>query len=133
MPPRVLHRGNVWEHSPTRKKKIERVSLNWGWFNAIALPPQSYYHGPLTRGPSNCQPFLRPMAPLTGVRVDSRGPRHMSAPRVPHAGLARLCHLALRAATHPHRSRVPRQLCPTSASVPRQHRGVCGIKTPPFL
>ena len=45
MRPRVLHRRNVWEHSPTRKKKIESVSFITGRFSAIALPPQSYYQG----------------------------------------------------------------------------------------
>ena len=30
LPPRHLHRGNVWEHSPTQKKKRETISLKRG-------------------------------------------------------------------------------------------------------
>ena len=59
-----------------------------GRFNAITLPPQYSNQGPLTCGPFTCQP-PRHVAPLTGVRVDPRGPRHVSAPcapPVPHVG-----------------------------------------------
>ena len=74
MPPCCLQKKNVWEHSPTRKKNGKGLAYITGRFNAIALPPQSYYQGPLTRGPFNRQPFSHHVAPLTGVYVDLRGP-----------------------------------------------------------
>ena len=115
--PRCLHIEDVWEHSPTRKKK---------WENAIALPPQSYNHGPLTRGPSNCQPLCH-VASLTSVRVDPRGhawPPAMCLRPMRHLHLARAtrgpatwpqCHVASALwSSVPHQlvrwSRLPRQL-----------------------
>ena len=113
------------EHSPTRKKRERMSSIKVGQLNAFALPPQTTNQGPLTRGPSTCQPLTFHVAPLPCVRVDSRGPCHASAPpcatRVPR-GLARLCHVALRAASHPRGSRAPRQLC-----APHQPRGPAEI------
>ena len=107
--------------SPAKDKFHENIvphgRKNWnGWvyntgrFNAIALPPQSYYQGPLTRGPFKCQPPLASGTPL-GVCVDSRGPCHVSSPPVCHLRLTRPCHVALRAALHPLWSHAPRQPC----------------------
>ena len=105
--------------------------LSMGRFNAIALPPQSYYQGPLTRGPSNCQPPCH-VEPHTGVRVDPGGllpcVHATCTSRGPCAALPR----GLSATSHPRWSRTPRQLC-----APRQRpchviRRVCGIKKPLF-
>ena len=113
--------GNIVPH---RRKGQNRWVYKAGRFNAIALPPQTTNQGPLTRGPSTCQPSHCHMAP-PGQGMDSRGACHESA--LPCAtwaprGLARLCHMALHAALHPCGSRVPHQLC-----APRQPRGLAEI------
>ena len=83
-----------------------------GCGNAFALPPPLSYQGPLSHGPSNCQPPPPPpvchVAPLTGVRVDRvdcMATCHMSAPcapPAPHASHTWLCHVA----SVPHRTHV---------------------------
>ena len=67
--PRSCHvaykRKFMREHSPTRKKRKQNgQAYKAGRFNAIALLPQSYNQGPLTRGPSKCQPPLATWCPL---------------------------------------------------------------------
>ena len=60
------------------KRKISQV-YKLGRNNALALPPQYTHQGPLTRGPSKCQPLYSPCGTPSGVCVNSRGPCHASA------------------------------------------------------
>ena len=120
-PAKEKSRGNIVPHEENRgKTRVYKV----GRRNAFTLPPQLSNQGPLTHGPFTCQPPHTTTWRHPGVHVDSRGlatcPRHLRTTSA--HGSALLCHVALRAMSHPRRPRVPRQL-----------RGSCGDKKPPFL
>ena len=107
---RVRFRGNIVPHGEDGgESRVYKV----GQLNAFVLPPQNPNQSPLTRGPSKCQPLHSPRGALSGIRVDSRGPYHASAPPVRHlravwAGAALPCGLVCRVAS----ARVLRATCP---------------------
>ena len=74
--------GNIVPHG---RKNENGLAYKPGRFNAIALLPQSYYQGPLTRGPSNCQPPATwcPTRAFAWTRVDRVAFCHASVPPAP--------------------------------------------------
>ena len=110
--------GNIVPHG---RKWQKLLVYKVGRGNAFVLMPQYSHQGPLTRGPFTRQPSCH-VAPLTAVRVDPCG----LLPRVralcatcASRGLAQPCHVALHAASHPRRLRVPRHPVSRATSAPR--------------
>ena len=97
-----------------------------GRLNAIALPPQSYNQGPLTCGPSICNPpaTWRPTRASAWTAWTHVASCHVSAPCAPPAprmGHPRPCHVA--SAPRRIRAVVPRATstpCLVSSFAPRQ-------------
>ena len=65
-PPRHLYIRTVWEHSPTRKKRMEMMTINYRWAVRICVTAPIYLPGPTNPWalhlPTPCH-----VAPHTGV------------------------------------------------------------------
>ena len=71
-PPRHLHIRTVWEHSPTRKKRMEMMTINYREVVPICVTAPIHLPGPTNPWALHLPTFCH-VAPHTGVRVDPRG------------------------------------------------------------
>ena len=124
---RVLHMKNVWEHSPTRKKKTEIVSMKCGAVLRYCVTAPIILPGPtnpwalqLPTPLPRADPHGRPRGPIWPLATC---PRHL---RIAWAtsGPATWPHCRVASARW---SRAPRQLACHII------HGVCGIKKTPFF